>query len=95
MSVPGTPQVYDLRTAISVLLQSGAFEAVEGIRYPLPHISSSLSDQGRASYLATTDYTLILVVSKGALIADPHKSCRSDVAITNRAFAITLVAEAS
>lgn len=92
--VPGTAEIDDLRTAISVLLESGAFEAVKGIGYALPHVSSSLICRSREPCLATTDDTLVLIVAKGALVADPHEGCGSDVAITDGAFAIALVAEA-
>jgi len=72
-------QVYDLWASISVLLQSGTFEAVECVRDPL----------------SSAYYTLVLVISKTTFIADAYEGCGSDVGIANRAFAVALVAETS
>lgn len=43
------------------------------------------------TYLSSADYTLILVVSEAALIADTHQSCRSHVGIAHGTFAIALI----
>ncbi len=51
---PRTPQIDNLRTPVSIFLQSGTFEAVEGVRDPLP----------------AADHTLVLIVSERAFIAD-------------------------
>ena len=45
------------------------------------------------TYLATTDDTLVLIVTKGAFIAYPHQRCGSNVAVADGAFAVTFVAE--
>jgi hypothetical protein len=72
-----TTQIYDLRTSISILLQSCAFEAVKSVRDPF----------------TTAYHTLILIVSEAALIANPDESCGANIGITNGTFAIALVAE--
>ena len=66
---PRTAQVDDLRTAVAVLLQASAFEAVEGI--------------GNA--LAAAHDALILVVAKGALVADAHEGLGADVGVADGA----------
>ena len=47
------------------------------------------------THLAAADHTLILVVTKGALIADAHQCCRAHVAVADGAFAVALIAEAA
>jgi hypothetical protein len=74
---PTATQVDDLRASISVLLQARALEAVEGI----------------ADTLAAAHDALVLVVAKGALVADAHESGRSHVGVADGAFAVTFVAE--
>jgi hypothetical protein len=76
---PRTTQVDDLRTPIPIFFKSGTLEAVEGIR----------------NALATAYDTLVLVVAKGAFVADAGKSCRAHVGIANGTFAVTFVAEAA
>jgi hypothetical protein len=76
---PRTTQIDDLRTPISVFLESGALETVEGIR----------------DALATAYDTLVLVVAEGAFVADAGKGGRAHVGVAHRAFAVTLVAEAA
>lgn len=46
-----------------------------------------------ATYLATADYTFILVISKTALIAYSDKGGWADVRIADRAFTVALVAK--
>lgn len=46
-----------------------------------------------ATYLATTYYTLVLIVSEAAFIADAYESSGPNVGIANWAFSITLVTE--
>lgn len=74
---PTASQVDNLRAAVSVFFQPGAFEAVEGVR----------------DALAAADDTFVLVISKAAFIADAHERGRPDVTITDGAFAVALVAE--
>lgn len=76
---PRAPQIDDLRTAIPVLLQPRAFEAVECITDPFP----------------TAHHALVLVVAKGAFVANSDESCWADVAVADGAFAVTFVAEAA
>lgn len=95
---PRATQVDDLRAAVPVFLEAGAFEAVEGVGDSLEakHISyypRHLVVSGAEAYLATAYDTLVLIVPKGALIADARKSRRADVAVADGALAITLVAE--
>lgn len=74
-----TSQVYNLRAPVSVLLKACAFKAVEGI----------------TDSLTATDHALVLVVSEGAFITDADESCGTNVGITHRAFAVTLVAKSA
>ena len=76
---PRTSQVDDLRTAVPILLQPCTLKTVESVRDPFP----------------AADDALVLVVAKGAFIADTHEGGRAHVAVTNGTFAITLVTEAS
>ena len=76
---PRAPQIDDLRTAIPVLFQPRALEAVECVTDPLP----------------PAHHALILVVAKGAFVADPDESCWADVAVADGAFAVAFVAEAA
>ena len=76
---PRAPEVDDLRTAISILLQPRALKAIESIRDPLP---------------AAND-TLVLVIAKRAFVANSHEGGRADVAVADGAFAVAFVAEAS
>lgn len=48
-----------------------------------------------STHLATAYDTFVLIVSKGAFVADSGKSCRAYVAVANRALSITLVAQTS
>lgn len=76
---PRTAQVDDLGTPVSILLQTRTFEAVECIR----------------DALATAHDTLVLVVPKGALIADSHQGRRSHIRVADGAFAVAFVAESA
>jgi hypothetical protein len=76
---PRTAQVYDLGAPISVLLQSRALEAVERV----------------GNSFTAADDALVLVVAKGALVADAHKCGRSYVRVADGTFAVALVAEAA
>lgn len=93
---PRTTQIYDLGAAISVLFQAGAFEAVEGVGDTLMICVSDVTREKRTrrcSYLATADKTLVLVVAKGAFIADADEGCGADVTVAYGALAVALVAE--
>ena len=72
-------QVYDLRTAVAILLKPCAFEAIERI----------------ADSLATAYHTLVLIVAETALVANSYEGRRLDVAVTDRAFAVAFVAKSS
>ena len=74
---PTTSQIDNLRAAVPVLLQARALEAVEGIR----------------DTLATAYNALVLVVPKGAFVADAGESRGAHVRVANGAFAVTFVAE--
>jgi hypothetical protein len=74
-----TTQIYNLRTAIPVFLESCAFEAIECV----------------GDTLAAADDTLVLVVSEGAFVADAGERSRAHVRVADGAFAIALVAEAA
>ena len=74
---PRTTQIDNFRTAIPIFLETRALKAVECIR----------------DTLATANDALILVVSEGAFVADAGEGCWSDVAVADRAFTVTLVAE--
>lgn len=76
---PATTQIYDLRTAVTILLQARAFEAVEGV----------------GNSLATAHDAFVLVVAEGALVADVSQGCRAHVGIADGAFTIALVAKAA
>jgi hypothetical protein len=76
---PRTAQVYDLRAPISVLFQSRALEAVEGV----------------GDSFTAADDALVLVVAEGALVANAHKRCGSHVGVADGTFAVAFVAEAA
>lgn len=76
---PRTTQIYNLRAAISVLLQAGALKAVEGVR----------------DALAAADDALVLVVAERALFADADERGGPHVGVADGAFAVTFVAETS
>ena len=88
-------QVYDLRAPVAILLEPRTLEAVESVRYALTMMVSTGTTNIRAggTYLATADNTLVLIVTKGALVAYPHQRCRSHVAVADGAFAVAFVAE--
>jgi len=76
---PGAAQIYNLWAPVSVLFQAGALEAVEGV----------------ADALAAADDALVLVVAKGALVADADERGRADVRVAHGALSVALVAEAA
>jgi hypothetical protein len=76
---PRTTQINNLRAAISVFLQTCAFETVEGI----------------ADTLSSTDDTFVLVIAEGAFVADTDQRCWSNIAVTHWTFAIAFVAKAA
>lgn len=45
------------------------------------------------SYLATADKAFVLVVSKGAFVANADEGCGADVTVAYRALAVALVAK--
>lgn len=48
--------------------------------------------EGLKTYLTTAYDTLVLIVAKAAFVANPDHGCWTDVGITDRAFAVTLIA---
>jgi len=72
-------QIDNLRTPISVLLQPRTLKAVKGIR----------------DSLATADHTLVLVVAKGAFVADAGEGGWAYVGVADGAFAVAFVAKAA
>ena len=60
-------------------------------------LSSSflLIAEGYPTYLSAADDAFVLVVAKGALVADANQSRRSHVAVANRTLAVAFVAEAA
>lgn len=74
-----TTQIYNLRTAIAVLLESRTFEAVECVRYTF----------------AAADDALVLVVSEGAFVADAREGGGAHVGVAYGAFAVAFIAEAA
>jgi len=76
---PTAAQIDNLRTAVSVLLQPRALEAVESV----------------ADALAAAHDTFVLVVAEGAFVADSNESGWSHVRVADGAFAVALVAEAA
>jgi hypothetical protein len=76
---PRTAQIDDLRTPITILLQSRTLEAVERIRYPF----------------ATADDALVLVVAEGAFVADADEGGGAHVGVADGAFAVAFIAEAA
>lgn len=74
---PRTSQVYNLWTAIPVLLETSALETIERITDPF----------------ASTDYAFVLVVAETALIADPSEGSGPYVGIADGTFPVAFVAE--
>lgn len=74
---PRTAQVDNLWTPIPVLLQPRTLEAVESV----------------GDTLSTAYHALILVIAKGAFVADTDEGCRAHVAVADGAFAVAFVAE--
>ena len=101
---PRTPQVDNLRTPIPILLQPCTLEAVESVRDALfPNHTVSLfvfnnspsQVSKREAYLATAHDALVLVVAKGAFVADADEGRGAHVAVADGAFAVAFVAEAA
>lgn len=76
---PRTSQVDNLRTPVSILLQARTFKAVERVTDPL----------------ATAHDALVLVVSKGAFVADADEGGRAYVGVADGTFAVAFVAQAA
>lgn len=70
-------EVDDLGTAVAILLEARALEAVEGV----------------ADALAAADDALVLVVAEGALVADAHERGRAHVRVADGALAVALVTQ--
>lgn len=56
---------------------------------------SGLSSSAVGEYLATAYNAFVLIVAKGAFVANPDEGRRSNITIAYRAFTITLVAQTS
>lgn len=52
-------------------------------------------EHSESTYLATADYTLVLVVTKTALVADSDESRWAHIGIADWTFSVALVAETS
>lgn len=76
---PRRAEIDDLGAAVTVLLEAGALEAVEGV----------------GDALAAADDALVLVVAEGALVADADEGRGADVGVADGALAVALVAEAA
>lgn len=76
---PTAAQIDNLRTAVSVLLQPRALEAVESV----------------ADALAAAHDTFVLVVAEGAFVADTGEGGGSYVGVADGTLAVAFVAEAS
>lgn len=76
---PRTPQIDNLRTPIPILLQPRTLKAIERIADPL----------------ATTHNALILVIAKGALVANAYESGGTHIGVADGAFAVAFVAESA
>ena len=74
---PRRAEVDDLGTAIAILFEARAFEAVESV----------------TNALAAADDALVLIVAEGALVADAHEGGRAHIRIANGALAVALVAQ--
>jgi hypothetical protein len=46
-----------------------------------------------SSYLATADEAFVLVVAKGAFVADADEGCGADVTVAYRTLAVAFIAE--
>jgi hypothetical protein len=76
---PRTSQIYNLRAAVAILLQTCTLEAVESI----------------TDALAAADDALVLVISIGTFVANAQERCRSHVRVADGAFAIAFVTQAA
>lgn len=76
---PRAAQVDNLGTAVAILLEAGALEAVKGVR----------------DALAAAHDALVLVVAEAALVADAHQRRRAHVRVAHGTLAVALVAEAA
>ena len=56
---------------------------------------SSLIGRGSDAYLAAANDTLVLVVAKGAFVADSDECSGAHVAVANGTFAVAFIAEAA
>lgn len=56
---------------------------------------ASVHWKSRQTHLSTANDTFVLVVAKGAFVADADKSCWSHITVANRTLAVALVAEAA
>ena len=74
---PTTTEIDDLRAAVSILLQSGALEAIKGI----------------TDSFSSANYTFVLIISKRAFVAYADERCWAHVAIAHRTLPIALVAQ--
>lgn len=76
---PRASQIYNLGTAVPVLLEARALEAVERV----------------GDALAAADDALVLVVAEAALVADTHEGRGAHVGVAHGTLAVALVAEAA
>ncbi|KAF7504070.1 hypothetical protein GJ744_002835 [Endocarpon pusillum] len=74
---PGAAEIDDLGTAVAILLEAGALEAVEGV----------------ADALAAADDAFVLVVAERALVADARQRRRPHIRVAHGALAVAFVAQ--
>jgi len=75
---PRRSQIDNLGTPIPILLQPRTLKAVKGVTYAL----------------AATHNALVLIVAKGALVADARECCWADVRVAGGTFAVAFFAQA-
>lgn len=76
---PRAPQIDNFRTPIPILLQPRTLKAIERIADPL----------------ATTHDALILVITKGTLVANADEGGGTHVGVADGAFAVAFVAKSA
>lgn len=91
------PQVDNFRTPVAVFFQPSTFEAVKSVGDSLQETVVRTHSQTNCSwlqtYLSAAYDTFILVVAERAFVADSDQGCRSNVAVADGTFPITLVAK--
>ena len=107
---PRTAQIDNLRAPIPIFFQPRALEAVEGVRDALIRSTLTSSSASVAStyrvkkgekgekkftHLPAAHDALVLIIAKGAFVADADEGRGAHVAVADGAFAVAFVAEAA